>query len=211
MFRTVLGLTGGVAQLSLAVAINLSLFTVIPLAHYFFSTIADNDAPVTRKTKIVAEYVRPREKKEAKEPQRHIRQVQAESSTRTIKSTMNFKFTPDLGVEGGDGVAMVQNDLKAVVFEEGQTDEDAVPVGDLKRVPYPRQAREQGVEGILEAIFVIGVDGSVTSIDIRTSPHPSITAEAKKVMQTWRFRPARNQGVPVAVRKKQVIEFKLNS
>jgi protein TonB len=211
MLRTFIGMTGGFAQLSLAVAINVSLFTVIPLTHYLFSTIADQQGTVARKSKIVAEYIRPPQKKDTKEPQRRIRQVQASSSTRTIKSTMNFKFTPDLGVEGSDGVAMVQNDLKAVVFEEGQTDEDAAPVGVLKRVPYPRQAREQGVEGILEAVLVIGVDGSVNSVEIRSSPHPSISAEAKKIMESWKFRPARNQGVPVAVRKKQVIEFKLNS
>ena len=211
MLRTIIGFSGSLAQLSLAVMINLSLFIVIPLTHHLFSTIRDQQATAAHKTRIVAEYIKPREKKVEKEPQRHIRQVQSAASSRPARSAMDFKFTPDLGVEGGDGVAMVQNDLKAMVFEEGETDEDAVPVGILKSVPYPRQAREQGAEGIFEAILVIGIDGSVTSMEIRSSPHPSITAEAKKVLFGWKFKPARNQGVPVIVRKKQIIEFKLNS
>jgi TonB family protein len=211
MLRTIIGVSGNVAQLSLAVLINLSLFTVIPLTHHLFSAIKDQQAVTVRKTKIVAEYIKPREKKEAREPQRQIRKVQSTSSGHADKRTMDFKFTPDLGVEGSDGVGMVQNDLDAVVFEEGQTDEDATPIGVLQGIPYPRQAREQGAEGLFEAILVIGIDGSVTSMEIRSSPHPSISAEAKKVIFGWKFKPARNQGVPVIVRKKQVIEFKLNS
>lgn len=211
MLRTVIGVSGSFVQLSLAIVINLSLFLVIPLTHQLFSTLKDQQVPVSRRSRLVAEYIKPREKKEMKPQQRQIRQVQSASSGRQVKSTMNFKFTPDLGVEGSDGVAMVQNDLNAVVFEEGQTDEDAKPIGMLESVPYPRQAREQGAEGIFEAILVIGIDGSVSSMEIRSSPHPAISAEAKKVIFGWKFKPARNQGVPVIVRKKQVIEFKLNS
>jgi protein TonB len=198
-------------QLIAAVAINISLFSLLPVTHNLFSSIAERKAAVSVKPKIIAEYLRPPKKEKPKEPQRRIRQVQSTTSTHPVQSAMDFKFTPDLGVEGTDGVAMAHQDLEAVAFEEGQTDEDAVPAGELQRVPYPARARELGIEGILEALLVIGVDGTVTSVDIRSSPHPSITAEARKTFATWKFTPARNQGVPVSVKKKQVIEFKLNS
>jgi TonB family protein len=210
MLKTFFGLTGGVVQLSIAIAINFSLFVLLPYTHNLFASLIESEQPAANKKRIVAEYIRPPKKEEKKEAKQRIRKVHSSTSIQPIKSAMDFKFTPDLGVEGSDGVAMVSRDLSAVVFEEGETDEDAVPLR-IAQVPYPIRARELGVEGILEAILVIGVDGSVSSVEIRSSPHPSISAEAKKVIAGWKFKPAQNQGVPVSVRKKQVIEFKLNS
>lgn len=197
-------------RISAAIVINFILFIILPFTHNLFAKFTGSEQVTEKKNRLVAEYVRPPKKEKKKEPERRIRKVQSSSSTKAVKSTMDFKFTPDLGVESGDGAVMANRDLDAVIFEEGQAEEDAVPLY-TPGVKYPVRARELGIEGMLEAIIVISTDGSISSIEIRSSPHPSMTAEAKKVISEWKFKPALNQGVPVMVRKKQIIEFKLNS
>jgi len=172
--------------------------------------LKDEKAEVKNTKRIVAEMIQPPKKEKKKEVQKRIRKVESASS-QNMASGMKFKFTPDLGVEGGEGVAVASNqNLDAVVFEEGETDEDAVGVY-TPGVDFPPRARELGIEGLLEVIIVIGVDGKVTSIDVTTTPHASITSEARKVISKWRFKPAQNQGVPVKIRKKVEFEFRLNS
>jgi TonB family protein len=58
--------------------------------------------------------------------------------------------------------------------------------------------------------LVIGVDGKVESVEILKSPHASISAEARKHALRWLFRPAKNKGVPVRVRARKEIEFRLD-
>jgi TonB family protein len=152
------------------------------------------------------EYRKPEEKKEARREER-IRDVANPDRARNV-SPMEFKFTPDLSVEGTGGVAMEQDELAAVVFEEGETDEPAVPLYQPP-IPYPDRARDLEIEGTLEVILIIDTQGKVGSIEVVRSPHVSITNAARKVIATWRFKPARNKGVPVRMRVRQVIEFAL--
>ena len=210
MLKIFFNSSGLVLRLTAAVGINFILFIILPFTHNLFAKFSTNDLVAEKKNRLVAEYIRPPEKKKKVEPQRHIRQIKSSTSSKSVKSAMDFKFTPDLGVESGDGAVLANRSLDAVVFEEGEAEEDAVPLY-TPGVRYPVRARELGIEGMLEAIIVISTDGSIASVEIRTSPHPSMTAEAKKVFSEWKFKPAQNQGVPVMVRKKQVIEFKLNS
>ncbi|MBN1306519.1 MAG: energy transducer TonB, partial [Chitinispirillaceae bacterium] len=74
---------------------------------------------------------------------------------------------------------------------------------------YPDRARELEIEGTLEVIIIIDTQGKVASVEVVRSPHSSITAAARKIIETWRFKPARNKGVPVRMRVRQVIEFTL--
>jgi protein TonB len=121
-----------------------------------------------------------------------------------------MRFAPDLGVAaGGSGVAMETRDLEAMVFEEGETDEDLVPVR-VTPVRYPDRARELGIEGTLEVEIIVGRDGKVETVDILSSPHPSISAAARTTISRWLFKPARNKGIPVRVRARQAIEFRLD-
>ncbi|MBN1602743.1 MAG: energy transducer TonB [Chitinispirillaceae bacterium] len=194
----------------IAVVVCFLLFVIIPLAHSLLGKEEYKKESVSG-PRIVAEILRQPKKEEKKEVQRRTRQIRSPSGQKGMSGRMNFKFTPDLAIGGGDGVAVEQQgNMDAVVFNEGETDEDAIAVS--TPVPqYPQRARELGIEGLLEAIIVIGTDGKVTSIDIVSSPHASFKTEALKVLKTWRFKPARNQGVPVMQKKKQVIEYKLDS
>jgi protein TonB len=124
---------------------------------------------------------------------------------------LSFKISPDLNVESGEGagITLQGRELEAMVFEEGQTDENVLPLF-MPSVNYPQRARELGIQGTLKAIITIDRDGTVVKVDIVKSPHQSISEEAKKTIMTWKFKPAKIKGIPVKVRRVQDIEFKLD-
>jgi TonB family protein len=196
------------ARLAAVLTVTFILFMIIPVMHRLFGV--NLDARRTgNQVRIMAEMFRPPKPQEKKaEPRIRSTSGGGGKSSQSGTRASGFKFTPDLGV-AGSGAIMVQNDdLEAVTFEEGEVDEPVQPLN-LPPVPFPDKARELGVEGILEALLVVNESGQVSSIEIVTSPHPSITEQARKVMQRWRFKPARKSGIPVRMRVKQVIEFSL--
>ena len=196
----------------LAFGISFLLFITIPIVRDLVGYKKPQLKQAAGQRRIFMEAVRPPEKKELA-PLKTLRQVTtpAAGQAGAMGENISFKLTPDLSIEGGGGVgvAMQGQDLDAMVFDESQTDENVVPIS-TPLVGYPQRARELGVEGTLEAIITIDRDGAVVKVDITKSPHPSISEEAKKVMATWRFKPAKIKNVPVKVRRIQTIEFKLD-
>ncbi len=189
-----------------AMFITVALFSFFPLLHkYFTENILQAAAPKPR-PHIVMEYRKP--EKEKRPPEQPLRRVTAAANRGAEASQVQFRFTPDLAVEGTGDAVMAEEELSAVVFDEGETDEPAVPVYQPP-VPYPDRARELEIEGKLEVVIIIDTQGKVASVEVVRSPHSSITAAARKVISGWRFKPARNKGVPVKMRVRQVIEFKL--
>lgn len=192
--------------------INFTLFLLIPLAHTFFGNTKKDDYFLSREPKIIAEYIKPPPEEEKTQPEPMVRRIQASPSRSHAQKSLNFKFAPDLTVAGnGEAIGMSVNDLSAVIFEEGEVDEDAKPLT-RTAIPYPQRARELGIEGDLVVVILINSDGKVTSVEIISSPDQSIAKAARQtILSSWKFKPARNQGVPVKQRVKQKISFKLNS
>lgn len=199
-------------KLVIVLLINFLLFLVIPLTHELFGTIKHNEKNISTQPRIIAEYIKPPNRDEPKESEKRIRHIQTSRSLNSSQKSMNFKFTPDLGAEGGgDGVAMAAQQLNVMIFEEGEVDEEAQPIS-RSAIPYPQRARELGIEGDLIMILLIGTDGHVESVEIIKSPDNSISKSAREIiLKNWKFKPAKNQGVPVKQRLKQKISFKLNS
>lgn len=195
-----------VYKLILACAINFILFCIIPALHDFFGSAFDNTNDLAKQQRVVAEMIQPK-KKEKKVVRKKIRKVSSEQNRSTM-SSMQMRFNPDLGVAEGEGVAVESQDLEAVIFEEGETDEDPVPLH-VSPVAYPNRAKELGIQGILLIEIVIGLDGKVESVEILKSPHPSFSSEARKTVKKWRFKPAKNKGVPVRIRARKEFEFQL--
>jgi protein TonB len=191
-----------------ALLVNAVLFTAIPALHNLFGAFEKRGERELQRRRVVAEVVRPPE--EEKRPRRRrIRRVKT-TAARSGANATTMRFTPDLGTAGGaSGVAMESRDLEAMVFNEGETDEDLIPVR-ITPIQYPGRARELGIEGTLDVEIIVGRDGKVESVDILTSPHPSISAAARRTIARWRFKPAKNKGIPVRVRARQAIEFKLD-
>jgi protein TonB len=95
------------------------------------------------------------------------------------------------------------------VFEQGRTDEDAVPEY-APDVPYPDRAREQGIEGEVVVVFIVTHQGKTASIEIERSPSPLLSAEVRRAVASWKFKPAKNRGIPVNQRWRRTIEFNLD-
>ncbi len=189
-----------------AILINALLFYSIGALHQLFSPVVSDEKAQQPQQRIVMQRVRQPEKKPQKQ-RRQLRKIHS-SGGRQMTGKMDLRFSPDLSAASGTGVAMQQSQLENVVFEEGETDEPLVPVR-VSPLPYPDRARDLGITGKLIFEMIIGRDGKVRSFEVIESPHPSITAAARKTIQTWRFKPAKNQGIPVEVRVSQEIEFKL--
>ncbi len=75
---------------------------------------------------------------------------------------------------------------------------------------YPEQARKEGVEGRVLVQFIIEKDGSVSSPVILKEVHPSLDAEALRIVSGMpKWSPARQRGEPVRVKFTVPIKFKL--
>ncbi|MBD3420173.1 MAG: TonB family protein [Chitinivibrionales bacterium] len=196
-------------KLAVVLVLNFALFIAIPALSDMFDALSNKDEKNKPQQRIVAEMIRPKKKEEKKKKRRRIRQVKS-GEAKGGNRGMKLKFNPDLGVASGEGVAVEsQQDLEAEVFEEGETDEDFVVIRQTP-IEFPERAKEQGIEGTLEVVFIIGVDGQAKDIEIVRSPHPTITGAARDAIERWKFKPAKNKGVPVKVRVRQVVDFRLD-
>ena len=203
---------GIIGRLFLALIASFAVFTMVAFLHGFFGD-ALQKKPNLVQQRLVPLAMPKKHEEEPKHEQR-IRIVKANTGRtgNTGGSQSSMRFVPDLGAESGpdnaDGAVLGTRDLGAEVFDEGQTDEPAVPVYSPS-VPFPDRAREMNIEGTVTAVFVVNYLGKVTTVDMAKSPDQSFTREVKKVLATWRFKPAKNKGVPVNMRFSKEIEFKL--
>jgi protein TonB len=64
---------------------------------------------------------------------------------------------------------------------------------------YPDVPRKARLEGRVTVQAVIGLDGSVESVEILRTTNPLFDAAALSAVRQWRYRPATMNGVPVRV------------
>ena len=88
-------------------------------------------------------------------------------------------------------------------------------IGDLnsylaKNIQYPEAARNGGVEGRVGVEFVVNEDGSISNVKVIHSIGAGCDEEAMRVIRSMpKWKPGRNNGVPVKVMFTQPISFKL--
>ncbi len=191
-----------------AVAINISLFLIIPVTEDIYSIFDETKTVKPQQKTMVAEVVKPEKKPEKKQRKPNIRDVNT-SRAQSAKNPMKLSFSPDLtNASSGDGVGIASNDLQTEVFEEGEVDAPATPVY-RPQIPYPQQAKKLGIEGSVLIQFSVGRDGKVKTIERVEAPHPSFKKEARKSVEKWKFNPAEKDGIPVESRLRQSIDFNL--
>jgi len=79
-----------------------------------------------------------------------------------------------------------------------------------RKVNYPDAARENGIQGTVNVMFVIERDGSLTNIQVVRSPDKLLSdAAIKALQQSPKWEPARQRNVPVRLRYSMPIEFTL--
>lgn len=79
-----------------------------------------------------------------------------------------------------------------------------------KRVTYPQQAQDNGIQGKVYLTFVIERDGSVSTVNIVRSVDPLIDKEAQKAIESSpKWSPGLQRGRPVRVRFSIFLNFTL--
>ncbi len=75
---------------------------------------------------------------------------------------------------------------------------------------YPDWARRSGQTAVLVLRYVVGADGRVRDLQIRTvRGDPRLSEPVRQTVPQWRFKPALRAGRPVAVRVEQEWQFDL--
>lgn len=97
-----------------------------------------------------------------------------------------------IGTGTGDGVG-----TQRMVYQLGQVDQDA-GVDRMLDPPYPRRAKEEGVQASLELRILVDERGRVEKLEVLGAP-PGYGFEAsiQSASRDWRFKPAQLGGVPV--------------
>lgn len=79
-----------------------------------------------------------------------------------------------------------------------------------ERLRYPVDAQESGIEGTVFVELVVGEGGEPREITVRRGLCASCDREAIRLVESARFRPARQRGDAVAVRFSLPVRFSLN-
>ncbi|MBK8802980.1 MAG: energy transducer TonB [Fibrobacteres bacterium] len=97
-----------------------------------------------------------------------------------------------IGTGTGDGVG-----TQRMIYQLGQVDQDA-GVDRLVDPPYPRRAKEDGVQATLELRILVDERGRVEKLEVQGAP-PGYGFETaiQSASRDWRFKPAQLGGVPV--------------
>ena len=195
-------------KILLALTLTILLFISLP---YIYRLLGTDLTQRDNKNQASTVLMKVETQKQVKKKVQKVKPRQIKSFQRSGKSNRSFsmKFSPDLSVGSGEGIAVDEQNLENVVFEEGEVDVPAVPIS-VSPIPYPRRAQDQGIEGTAEIILLIDRKGNVSSVTFRKIPHPMFKAPIIKTVKKWKFKPAMNKGVPVNMKAIKPVEFKLN-
>lgn len=80
-----------------------------------------------------------------------------------------------------------------------------------KKIQYPEEAREAGIEGRVIVQFIINKDGKVENPQIIKGVHESLEQETLRVVKKAEFEPGMHNGIPVRVQYSLPITYKLPS
>jgi protein TonB len=107
------------------------------------------------------------------------------------------------GVPGGEGEAGAAPVEETPVFWKLKPLETRPPI-------YPPRCLRMGIEGVVRVRVLVGEDGRPQEVTIgKSSGETALDESAMDAVRTWRFEPARRNGVPVRAWAVVPIEFKL--
>ncbi len=127
------------------------------------------------------------------------------------------EFTEDFVVEVPVAVEEeVVEDIPILIAEEMPTfqggDQMVFRNWVTEKIEYPRIASENNIQGTVTTKFVIERDGSLTSIEIMSSPDRSLSDEATRVLKlSPKWTPGKQRNRPVRVQFVLPVQFTLQS
>lgn len=99
--------------------------------------------------------------------------------------------------------------LATPVFAQTKT-EPPVPVRTVAP-DYPDELRREGVSGLVMVKCEIDAQGNVTTTEIEKSSNPAFEKPAVAAVKKWKFKPAKQDGNPVAIKVSIPIKFVFES
>jgi protein TonB len=91
-----------------------------------------------------------------------------------------------------------------------QTKEPPVPVRTVAP-DYPDELRREGVSGIVTVKCTIDEKGDVVDPQVEKSTNPAFDRPAVAALKKWKFKPAKQDGAPVAIKVSIPIKFVFES
>jgi TonB family protein len=80
-------------------------------------------------------------------------------------------------------------------------------IREMVKVPYPPRALAEGIGGDVVVEALVGQDGGVEQVQVRSSPHPLLDQQVMMTARKWRFHPAKLDGKAVSVVVPIVVTF----
>ena len=148
----------------------------------------------------------PKPKLEAK--RQRIEALQTKLSLGAVSlETLPGDVALEFDVREEDLVGFEKEDIP--VFDAAELDRAPSPVLRVSPI-YPLRARQHGVEGFVELLFVVDVDGSTRYARVLDADPPGMFDRAAlAAVRKWRFKPGKKDGRPVAARVRLVVRFEL--
>ena len=107
-------------------------------------------------------------------------------------------------------VSAVANALDSPRAAVPQAEEITAPKRIAEVKPdYPAIARARQIEGDVVLQGLVGIDGTVTNVEVIKSAHAALTEAAVNAFSRFRYEPGRRNGVPVSSRVRVTIHFGL--
>lgn len=124
-----------------------------------------------------------------------------------IDTKLKFDFQPPVLPPNGPTVLPL-NDPRA---KRVQLSESASQAMLVFQVPpdYPEKARERGIEGEVKMTAVIGKDGKLADIKVK-SGHKLLVPAALDAVRQWRYKPFEVGGKPLEVETEMTVRFYLH-
>jgi periplasmic protein TonB len=106
------------------------------------------------------------------------------------------------GVPGGEGTEAAPVEETPVYWK--------LKLVDMRPPVYPPRCLRMGIEGRVRVRVLVGENGKVQEVTLdRSSGESALDESALEAVRTWRFEPARRNGVPVRAWAIVPVEFKL--
>lgn len=152
----------------------------------------------------------PKEPEEIKEPPKPKTQEKLDFVPDLARPDLSAPANLDLGVAINIGQFETSNMADEFVFEAYELDQPPQPVVRVPP-PYPYQARERGVEGVVQVKLLINVDGTVGQVQIIDARPKGVFEDAvMKSVPQWKFNPGKVQGKAVTAWVVTAVRFDLN-
>ena len=152
----------------------------------------------------------PPEPEEIKEPPKPKPQAKLDFVPDLVRPELSAPTGMDMGIAINVGQFETSDMEDEFVFEAYELDQPPHPV---VRVPpvYPYQARERGIEGVVQVKLLVNANGSVGQVQILDARPKGMFEDAvMKSVPQWRFNPGKIEGKAVTAWVVTAVRFDLN-